>query len=446
MPSAPQTERSGRVAKVRRAMYNITFEGMFASASDNFAAPLISLFALTLGASKTQIGLIAALTALGANLLQLPLAAITKRFWQRKNWCILSGILARGLWLPIALLPFYASGSWAIELYITLLAIRALASALGVPAWTALVADIVPQRLRGTFFAHRNALFFGGQVAAMLIVGWVIRCWSAPAGYQIAFALAFICGLAAVVTFAYLKVPDRAIGQSASIKVQQCTPTSLMANLRTVLTEVPKQKLFATYAAVSAIWSLGVTLPQPFFSVYFVSQLHGPEHMWTIVASIEIGFLLIGQRYWGPLVDRFGAHRIMTISGIGASSVPLFWWLAPSWGYLCLFNIISGFLWAGYNLGAFNLLLQATPRSQRAMYVALYNGIIGISAAIAPLAGGVIADYTSIRLVLLLSWLLRSTGWLLLSYIVHPPAGRSMRPADLLPNSLRLRHKKVAKR
>ena len=41
------------------------------------------------------------------------------------------------------------------------------------------------------------------------------------------------------------------------------------------------------------------------------------------------------------------------------------------------------------------------------MYVALYNGIIGISAA-APLAGGVIADYTSIRLVLLLSWLLRS--------------------------------------
>jgi MFS family permease len=80
------------------------------------------------------------------------------------------------------------------------------------------------------------------------------------------------------------------------------------------------------------------------------------------------------------------------------------------------------------------------------MYVALYNGIIGISAAIAPLAGGVIADYTSIRLVLLLSWLLRSTGWLLISYTVRPPAGRRIRPADLLPNSLRSHHKKVAKR
>ena len=130
----------------------MALEGLFASASDYFAVPYVSLFALSLGASRTQIGLIAAVTALLGSVMQLPIAVMTEGRWSRKKWFLLSGLLARGPFIPMALLPLFASGQRAVWLFISLVAIRSLGTALGLPVWTTLVADITPQEVRGSVF------------------------------------------------------------------------------------------------------------------------------------------------------------------------------------------------------------------------------------------------------------------------------------------------------
>ncbi len=407
-------------------MRTIALDGMFGSASDNFAIPFVPLFALILGATKTEIGLLAALQASAGYLLQLPLAAITGRVWQRKYWYLLSGVLGRGLWLPVALLPFYASGGWAIRLCIILLTLRALAGALGVPPWTALVADVVPRRVRGGFFARRNVLIVGAQTVATLTAGWIIRCWPSTTGYQILFATALGLGLIAAAVFARLQEPE-APSQPAGLKAHVYALASLKKN-----------DLFIAFALSSAVWMLGESMPIPFFPVYFVDKLGGPAYMWAIVTSVANLVMLFGQRYWGLLVDRFGAHRIMVIAGVGAALVPLQWWLVPHWRFIFLVNIFSGFMWAGYMLGSFNLLLEVTPRAHRAAYVALFNGIVGVAATVAPLAGGIIADKYSIRLVLLLASLLRLSGWACMWRFIHSPTSRPLLPTDLLPRRMRM--------
>jgi AcrR family transcriptional regulator len=119
--------KAGRTRDLRPAMRIVALEGLFASASDYFSVPYVSLFALSLGASRTQIGLIAAVIALLGSVMQLPMAVLTEGRWSRKQWFILSGVLARGLWIPIALLPFYASGQRAVWLFVLLVAVDVIA-------------------------------------------------------------------------------------------------------------------------------------------------------------------------------------------------------------------------------------------------------------------------------------------------------------------------------
>lgn len=423
---------------LRQAMRIAALDGLFASASDNFAVPYITLFALSLGGSATQIGLIGALTALVGNLMQLPMAALTERRWRRKNWCVLSGLLARGLWVPIALLPLYTAGSQAIWIYVGLLTLRALAGSLGQPAWTALMADITPRRVRGSFFAYRNILISVSGLVATLVGGWLIRQWGAPLGYQVAFGTAFVFGMVATATFARLREPERRRATTREARPpRRRRDLSLRRRLRMLVSHIRAQQTFTAYALVSLVWTFGLSFPQPLFAVYFVNKLGGTAYLWGLVSSTSMVATLIGQRYWGPLADRFGGYRIMVASGIGAASVPLLWRLAPDFRFVFPVNLFSGFMWAGYNLGAFNLLLEVTPDRRRATYVAGYNGLIGLPAAVAPFLGGVLSDMAGIPLVFVLSFLVRLAGWGLLARVVHPVRDRPMSWRHLVPESLR---------
>lgn len=423
---------TGRAKGVRPAMRTVALEGLFASASDFFAVPYVSLFALSLGASKTQIGLIAAVTALLGGVMQLPITVITEGRWSRKYWCVLSSLVARGLWIPIALIPFYASGQRAIWLFVALIALRSLGSALGLPAWTTLVADIVPRGLRGRFFSYRNILVNMAGLVSVLIGGWLIRTWGAPLGYQVSFLAASACGLVAVVVFSRLEEPQ-SVGEAQRTPRSVEDHLSLRQRLTMVRAHLKQERQFTRYAITALFWNAGLSLPQPLFSLYFVQELGGADYLWGLLSATGTLSTVFGQRYWGPLADRFGGQRIMIISGLGAMSVPLLYWLAPDYRYVFAFNVVTAFAWAGYNLGAFNLLLEITPNERRGTYVAGYNGLVGLASAVSPLIGGLLAENVGIHPTFFLSFALRLTGWLLFILLVRPPSGEPIDWRQFIP-------------
>jgi MFS family permease len=68
-----------------------------------------------------------------------------------------------------------------------------------------------------------------------------------------------------------------------------------------------------------------------------------------------------------------------------------------------IINTFSGFLWAGYNLANFNLLLQLTPDEQRPRAVALFQTAVFGSAVIGPILGGFLTDAVGFKFVFGLS-------------------------------------------
>ena len=86
-----------------------------------------------------------------------------------------------------------------------------------------------------------------------------------------------------------------------------------------------------------------------------------------------------------------------------------------------IINTLSGFLWAGYNLSNFNLLLELTPDEQRPRAVALFQTAIFGSAVVGPLLGGYLADAIGFRFIFGLSSAGRLLGMALFLWLTIRP-------------------------
>ncbi len=186
MPPEPDAHPGNRTG--RRLLW---FDGLVSNISESFVASYVNPFAMALGATNTQVGILSSLTNLGAALALLPGARLDERLRSRKLLVVLTGGGgARLLLIAIALLPLLFPPPAAVYAFIALIALRAFIGQLGYPAWSALVADLVPTSIRGRYFSSRN---IGLAVAALIftpLAGRIADVLGLPRGYQASFLIA----------------------------------------------------------------------------------------------------------------------------------------------------------------------------------------------------------------------------------------------------------------
>jgi MFS family permease len=361
-------------------------DGLISNVSESFVTSFVNPFAMALGATNGQIGALNAVTNLGSALGLLPGARLAERSGRRKRIVVVTGGLAgRLLLLVVASLPLFVGSPAVIYAVIAVFALRAFFNQLGYPAWSALVADLVPTAIRGRYLSARN---IGLAIAALVftpIAGRIIESVGGPKGYQVSLILAAVTGLMATAVFARIREPRTAHPDS---KAHGRSVSSLSL--------IRGNRQFAIFTGVALIWNLALMIAGPFFSVYLVRTLHGtPTQIGILAAVYSVGNIL-GQRLWGRLNDQHGAAWVMRLAGLLIPAVPVAWSLAPGPWWLAPIEFTSGFLWAGYLLANFNLLLGLAPEPQRERFVAVYQTVVFSAAFVGPLVGGVLADVIAI--------------------------------------------------
>ncbi len=411
--------------ETRKAMHLNTVEGAFAVAAENLAAPYLGLFALALGATPSQIGMLTAFPNLIGNILQIPAGLWSERMKDKRLLPIVGGYFARSTWALFALVPFLVPAQYRVGMVIILATFRILAANIGVPAWTALQADLIPRSIRGFYYANRNiatnVCAFLATVAATLLLGI-----SFPINFVIIFAGATLLGLTATYIF-------------SKIEFQQTPPkgkqvgTPFSAKVRSFWGEVGTQKPFRNYVLSSLIWNFGVTLASSLFVVYFVEDLGGAAGSWAVFSGVNLATQVLVQRYWGRLADVFGQKNVMLASGIGVVVLPVLWWGTGNTWFPLFIYVLNGLAWGGYNLASFNLILEITPDDNRTVYVGSYNTLMGVATAVGPLVGGFAAEAIGLRPVFLGSTVFRALGLYVLFRAVADTSQRRMEFRDLLP-------------
>jgi MFS family permease len=416
---------SGVKKDTQKAMRLNTIEGAFAVAAENLAAPYLGLFALALGATPSQIGMLTAFPNLLGNILQIPAGLLAERMEDKRILPAVGGYLNRLTWVVMAIVPFLFPPEQRVGILILLATFRITAANLGVPAWTALQANLVPQSIRGKYYANRNVVLNTCALLATFGANRLLRL-DFPLNYQIIFAIATVLGVTA--TYLFTRIPF----DQPPLKPRTANDSYWLAT-KTFWADVKNHKDFLSYARSSLIWNFGVTLASSLFAVHFVDTMGGHAGSWAIFAAVNIATQILIQRYWGRLADIFGHKNVMSFSGIGAAAIPLLWWIAPTLWFPIVVNFVNGLAWGGYNLAAFNLLLEITPDENRSLYVGVYNTLMGFATAAGPLVGGFAAEIFGLKPIFLASAALRALGLYVFYRTVSNTSGREMGVSDLVP-------------
>jgi len=400
-------------------------DGLFATISVSFYTNYVGLFAMAYGANNAQVGQLTGIASLFGMIALLPGARAIDLFGGRRKSVVIvfGGIIARVALIIWALLPsMVGNPNVAITVIIAVNAVISFANYFANPAWTAMVAEIIPREIRGRLLSHRNLAINLPTLLIVPLAGWLIEAGNRPraplAGYQIVFALAFLTGI--VSTLAFSKIEEPA-APSESRKVLGTT------DLVRAIRGAPQ---FLPFVACMLIWSLGVQVVAPFLNIYLANDLGASTATIGWVTAASGLSVILTQRWLGLWVDRRGNIWVQGVLSFIIPAIPLAWMAATSAWQLVFVNAIAGVLWAGYGIANFNLLLDLSPSHARAEATALFQLVVLGSATVAPLVGGRLADAFGYPVLFLLSAGLRIAGAIaFLLWVARPALRRGPRIA-----------------
>ncbi|MFH1230907.1 MAG: MFS transporter [Planctomycetota bacterium] len=373
----------------KKSLWYSIIDGCAASMMIGFGENYLSVFAIFLKASNTVIGLLASMPQLIGTASQLISVNILDRIGKRKSLIITAVIIQMLAWIPIFFLPFVWRGIGPI-LLIAAVAIYISAGSFTAPAWNSLMGDLVEPDKRGHYFGKRSrftSIFtFGSVLCAGFILHWLkpINEW---VGFAIIFGIAFISrGISAY----YLKKmvePDYIVAVKDHFTFWDFIRRSPKSN-------------FARFVFYVALINMSVMIAGPFFAVYMLRDLHFSYVQFTVGTAATTLTQFVVMRYWGKLCDRFGNKKILNITGVMISLVPIVWVLSPNFYWILAYQIFAGLFWSGFGLASGNFIFDAVSPPKRARCVAYLSLLNSIGMFLGATFGGWISAYLSDYLII----------------------------------------------
>jgi|RhiMethySRZTD1v2_1073278.scaffolds.fasta_scaffold03933_16 MFS family permease len=371
-PNAP----AARVAVVARSLAVARREAALAAIMTGLTEPFMTPFALALGASRFQVGLLSSARHFVLSLVQLWSADAVARLNSRKRLVLWTVATQAALWLPLAFVgPLL--GSHAVAALIVLYTAVTASGALGAPAWGSLVGEYLPPRSRGSFLGRRAQTMSLWMTVTGLAAGGLLELTANRP--TIGFGL--LCLAAGASRLWSL----RQLAQFHEEPWQEAP--HLRFSFWQFVRQVHRSNV-ARFAICLGALSFATHLAAPFFAVYMLQELHYGYLVYTsihLAASIT-GFLTSAG--WGRLGDRLGSYAVLRSTILGVSILPFLWTLSGHPAWIAFLSMAGAFLWGGLNLAATSFLYDAVTPAKRHTCLAYHSVINGSCVALGALAGG----------------------------------------------------------
>jgi MFS family permease len=360
-------------------------------------------FAVALGADNLAIGVLAAVPFF-VQLLQIPAALVVEHLRTRRDICVWAAGIGRIFLLGAAAASLLASDA-AVTTLIVSLAIYQGMAAIGGCAWNSWMRDLVPSSQFGRFFGRRTMATTAVSIALALIGGILIDAWKTTvpghevAGYSILFTLSALIGFLGV--YLLRITPDRPMAPAER-------STAPVALLLAPLRDANFRRLLVFLSS----WNFAVNLAAPFFAIYMIKTL---DFSMTAILGLTITSQLsnlLALGLWGTLIDRFSNKAVLGIAAPLFLLCMLAWtltglpWVRPMLFYFLIgVHILMGLSTAGVGLASGNIAMKLSPAGQATAWLAANSVITASCAAVAPILGGLFADFfASHQLTLAFTW------------------------------------------
>lgn len=344
------------------------------------AAAFNSAYALRLGATNAQIGLLSSIPALITLVITIPAGQFLNRRARRMPWVIWSLALARLGYLMVALIPFLNRPDAGTLVVWTLIGLSAPAAFFGV-GWNSMLADVVPEAKRARLFAVRNIVLAFVVTAGTFIAGRWLGMARFPLNYQVVYLVGFFGSVLSTIYIMQMRVPDSPV---TAVSTASLSPRALWLGGREAFRQQPDftRIVINTLAHGIGLWMVG-----PVYVLYYVRQLGASDGWIGTNAMVANLTPIIGYYFWQRVIAQRGEKWVLrlTISLIGL--YPVLVGLTPNLTIILLWTALQGLIAPGINLGHFPLLLKICPAESRPLYIGIYTTIMNLGAFVMPLVG-----------------------------------------------------------
>lgn len=354
--------------------YN-TLNGVFAVLASNLVMPFVSVLAMNLGASNSQIGLLSSLPPAVSLAAMLPGAFFVERFALKKNIAGLFIFLHRTFFLLLALTPFLPRHQ--VWFLVGMYGLMNLPGSIAGVAWQSFIAGAIPSEHRAQAFASRNRVTSLVGIAITFAAGQIFRLTPDSMDlvlYQIFFVTAF--GLALLEVWYHLNMRE------APAITQRSQP-----GLGAMLGALGRERGFLVFCGCSLLFHFGWQMGWPLFSIHQVRNLGADETWISWISVVNGGMSFLTYSLWAKFIQKKGNHFVLFVAAFGISLSPFLYAASTQIIHVVFINGIIGIAIAGISLSLFNSLLDSVPEEGRTVYIASYTFLINLSATVVPMIG-----------------------------------------------------------
>lgn len=378
---------SSRKSSLHASLRASTIDGCFYTMMVGFGESFFGAYVVALRASHFIIGLVGSLPQTMGSLAQFLSIELVRLFGSRKRMVTSLVFVQAFLYLPLILGMLLPRG-WGIPLIVLSITLYFILGMVVVPAWIEWMGFLVPEKIRGRYYGWRNGITGFFSLFSFLVGGLFLQfmdqhhlVWG---GYGALFFLAF---LSRILSFLFLRQVE---------ETKHPLPPRLFQHIpsRQALKQLPKTPFFA-FLMHTVLMNMAVFISAPYFTPYMLQELHFSYWTFTYVLAIPMLVKALAMPIWGKICDTYGNRNVLAFSATFLGVLPILWIISSHLEFIITIQVLSGFLWAAYELSSFNSLYDLTAEKSRMKYSIILNG----TNAFAYIAGAMIGE----RIISLLS-------------------------------------------
>ena len=366
--------------RTRKSLRYSVIDGMFSASMIGFGESFLVAYAIFLKATTLQIGLLSSLPQALGSAMQFFSTRLIHLLGTRKRLVVASALLQGLMYVPVALVFFF--GTLRVVHLLLFACLYWIFGMILSPAWNSWMGDLVNEDRRGAYFGRRSKVTGTATFLSFLAAGYTLQRFGGDertqyAGFAVIFLLAFASRMLSVLFLAKKYEPTYVMPPEAEFGFIEFLRQARFRNYG----------LFVLYLA---LMNFSVSLSAPFFTPYLLRDLQFGYLAFTVVNAAAIAAKVASMPVWGRAADRFGARRVLSLTGYLMPVVPLLWLFAGGMGYIILIQLYSGFVWGGFEIASFSFIFDTTSPQKRATCVAYYNVINGAALISGALLGTLI--------------------------------------------------------
>lgn len=381
MASGSVSNKQQEKIAVRKSLTFSLKDGVAFAATTGFGDNYINPFAVALGATNLQIGLLSSFAHLAPSLVQLKAADLTEWLGSRKKIIVLSVFFQAFMLLPIAMIP-YLPRFFQVNSLICFYTFYVLCVSFAHPAWGSLMANLVPERKRGAFFSKRGRIVGLVTVVSAFLAGYILSVFQKQhfIGFSVIFLLAMVSRYISCYFLSRMYEPPLAVKQEHYFSFGEFVRRLNGGN-------------FGKYVAFHSFFNFAVFIASPFFPVFMLRDLGFSYITYTIVTTVVPLASILAVSYWGRRADSIGNREIIRICSLIVSILPAFWLISRNVYFLIGIQILAGIFWAGFNLCSSNFIYDSVIPEKRTRCISYFNTFNGIAICAGNLLGGFLATH-----------------------------------------------------